>query len=142
VFDWHSCRWRRPICTTPSGSTPGQHTISWRTATTRQTDEGFSTTFAELPTRVSVPLPAPRSRVCAFVDSIDRYFINHKKNNNCKLKQYSGRLPEGIHHQSWSPEHIHVIFITITNRPNTDKQNHTKDKKEKGGQRELEHMHN
>jgi len=29
--------------------------------------------------------------------------------------------------------HIHVIIITITNRQKTDKQNHTKDKKEKGG---------
>jgi len=47
--------------------------------------------------------------------------------------QYSGRLPEGIHHQRWSPEHIHVIIITITNRQNTDKQNHTMGKKEKGG---------
>jgi len=64
------------------------------------------------------------------LSQMDRYFIN---NNNCKLKQYSGRLPEGIHHQSWSPEHIHVIIITITNRQNTDKQNHTKDKKEEKG---------
>jgi len=28
---------------------------------------------------------------------------------------------------------IHVIIITITNRQNTDKQNHTKDKKKKKG---------
>jgi len=55
------------------------------------------------------------------------------KDNNCKLKQYSGRLPEGIHHQSWSPERIRVIIITITNRQNIDKQNHTIGKKEKGG---------
>ena len=46
--------------------------------------------------------------------------------------QYSGRLPEGIHHQRWSPEHTHVIIITITNRQNTDKQNHTVSKKEEG----------
>ena len=54
---------------------------------------------------------------------VDRYFINHnRKNNNCKLKQYSERLPEGILHQSWSPEHVRVIFITITSREKTDKQ--------------------
>jgi len=44
--------------------------------------------------------------------------------------------------QSWSPEQVRVIIITITNRQKTDKQNHTKDKKEKGGQRGLEHKHN
>jgi len=38
-----------------------------------------------------------------------------------------------MHHQSWLPEHIHVIIITITNRQKTDKQNHTMGKKEKGG---------
>ena len=37
-----------------------------------------------------------------------------------------------IVHQSWSPEHIHVIIITSTNSQNTDKQNHTVGKKEKG----------
>ena len=68
------------------------------------------------------------------VRQIDRYFINYNKNNNyCKLKQYRGRLPEGIHHQNWLPEHIHVIIITITNRLNTDKQNDTKDKKKEKG---------
>jgi len=46
--------------------------------------------------------------------------------------QYSGRLPEGIQHQSWSPEHIHVILITTTDRQKTDKQNHTMSKNEKG----------
>ena len=46
--------------------------------------------------------------------------------------QYSGRLPEGIQHQNWSPEHIHVILITTTDRQKTDKQNHTMSKKEKG----------
>jgi len=35
-----------------------------------------------------------------------------------------------------------VIIITVTHRQKTDKQNHTKDKKETEGQRELEHKHN
>ena len=47
--------------------------------------------------------------------------------------QYSGRLPEGIQHQSWSPEHIHVILITTTDRQKTDKQNYTMGIKEKRG---------
>jgi len=46
-------------------------------------------------------------------------------------------LPEEIHHQSWWPEHMHVTIITITNRQNTGKQNHTMGEKETGGQRRL-----
>jgi len=46
--------------------------------------------------------------------------------------QYSGRLPERILLKAGHPN-IYVIFITITNRQKTDKQNHTKDKKEQGG---------
>jgi len=71
---------------------------------------------------------------CIGLKSIDRYIdilLTTITNNNCKLKQYSGRLPEGIHHQ-----------ITIRNRQKTDKGHYTKDKKEKEGQRELEHRHN
>jgi len=57
---------------------------------------------------------------------MDGYFINYNKKTI--KKQYSGIL-----HQSWSPEHIYVIFITITNRQRTEKNYHTKDKKEQGG---------
>jgi len=45
-----------------------------------------------------------------FHTSVDRYFINHnKKNNKCKLKQYSGRLSEGIFHQRWSLVRIYRV---------------------------------
>ena len=41
-------------------------------------------------------------------------------NNTCKLQQYSGRLPEGIHHQSWSPEY-YTVFVNMSDRPKTDR---------------------
>jgi len=47
-----------------------------------------------------------------------------------------------IVHQSWSPEHIHVIIITTTNRQNTDKQKSHEGQQRKGGQMGLEHKHN
>ena len=54
------------------------------------------------------PHQHPTTQVDRQID-IDRYFINdNKKNNNCELKQYGGRLPGGILHQSWSPEHTHT----------------------------------
>jgi len=39
-----------------------------------------------------------------------------------------------MHHQSWSPEHNYTCNnYNYYNRQNTDKQNHTEDKKEQGG---------
>jgi len=41
---------------------------------------------------------------------VDRYFINHnKKDNNCKLKQYTGRLPE------WMTGTIIMAFVIRLN---------------------------
>jgi len=58
-------------------------------------------------------------------------FINHNKKTITATA--SGRLAEGILRQSQSPEHIYLVVITITDRQTTDKQNHTKDRKEQSG---------
>jgi len=60
--------------------------------------------------------------VTAIIIIIIDILLTTIKNNNCKLKQYSGSLPERILDQSRSPEHIYVTLITIINRQKTDKQ--------------------